>query len=258
MTLLEHILRTIARSTTQYGMGGGRSNRLELDVIGSYGSAVTPIKVRETVWLAISRGLLFLDYEQYSTDNWYFTLSDAGRAILDDTLPNPDDPQGYVTRLRTIVPSMSPLVEIYVTEAALAFEKRCYLASVVMLGVASEAAFFEMAKAFARSPLVSGGREKLIETIEGSTSFVQKFEAIRTKLQMAKASLPEAVRDGLALNLDAIVDLLRINRNEAGHPTGRRFDRADAFNALTLFSRYLSVIETIRLYSESLQAHEQE
>lgn len=121
-------------------------------------------------------------------------------------------------------------------------------------GVARRGAVLEMARAFARSSILPGDRMKLSNLIEGSRNFVQKFVEVRSRLQSVRPQLPEAIADSLALNLDAIADLLRVNRNEAGHPTGQKFDRADAFNTLTLFARYLGVLETLRLHFEASSA----
>jgi hypothetical protein len=52
----------------------------------------------------------------------------------------------------------------------------------------------------------------------------------------------------MALTLDSVLDLLRINRNEAGHPTGRKVDRDEAYINLQMFARYLQKLYALRTF----------
>jgi len=120
-----------------------------------------------------------------------------------------------------------------------------------MLGVASEAAFLEMARAFADwLPEKEGGNLK--DVIEGKRSnFINRFVEFRKRIDGHKHKLPDSLSDGMALTLDAVLDLLRINRNEAGHPTGKQLDRADAFINLQMFARYLEKMYRLKAFFET-------
>lgn len=50
-------------------------------------------------------------------------------------------------------------------------------------------------------------------------------------------TLPDDLGDNLTM--DAVADLLRITRNEAGHPRGRAVDEDTAYTHLQLAARYL-------------------
>jgi hypothetical protein len=100
------------------------------------------------VWSLLAQGLAYIDYSQPAPENWELRLSEAGAAAAADRHPNPDDPAGYLVRLREI-PHMSSLVREYATEALQAYNARLYRASAVMLGVASEAAVLEAAEGLA-------------------------------------------------------------------------------------------------------------
>jgi hypothetical protein len=52
----------------------------------------------------------------------------------------------------------------------------------------------------------------------------------------------------MALTLDSVLDLLRITRNEAGHPTGRRVDSNEAYINLQMFGRYLTKLYDLRAF----------
>ena len=40
-----------------------------------------------------------------------------------------------------------------------------------------------------------------------------------------------------AIHPTAVLQLIRLIRNDAGHPTGRQIDREDAFNHLAIYAR---------------------
>ena len=55
----------------------------------------------------------------------------------------------------------------------------------------------------------------------------------------------------MTLNLDAVLDLLRVNPNDAGHPTGRAVDEDEAYVNLAVFARYLVKVMQLRSYFAS-------
>lgn len=209
-----------------------------------------PRQVMEATWSLISQGLAYIDYSQPSVDNWTLHLTPAGEAAAGDQSINPDSPGEYLQRLRADVPGASATVWQYANEALASYVNRCYLASAVMLGVASEAAFLEMAEAFA-GWLPEGERERYSSLInKRNAAYLAKFEDFRRKLEPRKPDLPEDLSDGMALTLDSVLDLLRIYRNEAGHPRGKQIDRAQARINLEMFARYLQRMYAFKAFFE--------
>ena len=162
---------------------------------------------------------------------------------------NPDSPE-YIRRLQEKVPGASDTVLTYTTEALRSYLNRCYLASAVMLGVASEAAFLEMAEAFGRWLSPTEGTPFLTLLNKPRASFEEKFRAYRNRLEPRKADLPRELSDSIALTHLAILDLLRIYRNDAGHPKGRVIERADAKINLEMFARYLERMYAFKAFFE--------
>lgn len=66
------------------------------------------------------------------------------------------------------------------------------------------------------------------------------------KLRSKKALLPEDLADGLDLTLNAVTDLLRVSRNEAGHPTERDIARDDCFIHLRMFVGYVRKLYSLK------------
>lgn len=126
---------------------------------------VTEAEVWEMLWQLVAEGLVYLDPsgQHSSTDNWRWKLSRRGEVAAAGGVVDPYDPDGYLDRLRQQIPNIDPIVELYAGEALRAFVAQCYLASSVMLGVASEQAFLGMAEAFCAS--LDGSEGKNLGTL---------------------------------------------------------------------------------------------
>jgi hypothetical protein len=107
-------------------------------------------ELMEAVWSLIGQGLVYIDFSQPTVSNWRLALTRAGEAAALDEAINPDDAHRYLQHLRSLIPGISDVVMMYAREALSTYQGRNYLASAVMLGVASEAAFLELAEAFGK------------------------------------------------------------------------------------------------------------
>lgn len=132
---------------------------------------------------------------------------------------------------------MSIIVQQYAEEAVNAYNHRLYLASAVMLGVASETAFNELADSFLKT--LSGKEEQNFSNALKRQNHIVKFTEFRKRLEGKKPDLPPDFVDGMDITMNAVQDVLRIYRNEAGHPTGKKIDSEECFINLQMFIRYL-------------------
>jgi len=204
----------------------------------------------EAVWLLISQGLAFIDFSQSAPENWELKLTRAGQQAAFDQGFNPDNAGQYLKKLQETIPELSPLVLRYTYEAVRSYVHRCYLASAVMLGVASEAAFFDLAEAFA-GWLPENESSKFRKILDDPRKhYISKFEAFRKRIQSHKPELPHRLADNMALMMDSVLDLLRIYRNDAAHPTGKEIDRDDAYGNLQMFARYLKRMYDLKAFFE--------
>ncbi|GAA4756468.1 hypothetical protein GCM10023328_45300 [Modestobacter marinus] len=192
----------------------------------------------EALWALVGDGLAYLDRagQGSGTDNWRWRASALGIKVAAGGGWEPRDPTGYLKRLRERAPSMDVATLRYVEEALGAFNARCFLATSVMLGVASESAFGHLAQAFIDGqPGDSPQMRKLLTN--PASSYYKRFEEFRKRLEPIRSDLPTGLADNLTL--DAIADLLRVSRNDAGHPTGQIIDEDTAFTHLQVAARYL-------------------
>jgi hypothetical protein len=247
-TLQSTILRLLSQPNVDKRLGRGHHYFTEA-VLKEYPKDNQPSHeiITQTLWSLVGRGLIYIDIWQPAPENWEWRLTDVGTEAAKDEQFNPDDPERYISRLRANIPEMSDLVSLYADEAVRCYTHACYLASAVMLGVASEAAFIEMAEASTNWLQSAGVTLKRILD-DPRQPYVKKFEEFRKRIEPRKADLPDELADGMSLTFDAVVDLLRVRRNDAGHPTGKPVLRQDQYISLQMFGRYLQRLYQFRAF----------
>lgn len=207
-----------------------------------------PHQVHEALWGLVGEGLAYLDPsgQGSGTDNWRWRPSAAGIAAAAGGSWEPRDVDGYLKRLRAHRPHVDDVAIAYVSEALRAFNARCYLATSVMLGVASESVINSLGRAIVA---VRGEKAaQLAKLLNSSTSRLAKqFDEMRK--QLTQMDLPDGLTD--TLTLDAVADLLRISRNNVGHPTGVAVDEDTAYTHLQMAARYLQKMTTLQAHLEA-------
>ena len=203
----------------------------------------------QMLWELIAERLVYLDCEQNATCNWRWCVTERGRRIGLQTVDfEPDDIARYMTAITARVLNLDEQIRAYASEAVRAFGAECYLASAVMLGVASERAFQLLGEAFLNW-LPKEEAAKFAQAFASSRqTYINKFLEFRRRIEPRKDQLPHEFSDNMALTLDSVLDLLRITRNEAGHPTGRIVDRDEAYINLQMFARYLVKLYALRAW----------
>jgi hypothetical protein len=201
-------------------------------------------EVWEALWGLVGDGLVYLDTagQGSGTDNWRWRLSADGQHVAKGGTWEPRDPDGYLKRIRRDIPKLDGLVELYLTEALQSFNGRCYLATSVMLGVAAERAFLVMAASYAASS-VAGAPAMAKELGKPRSNYFALWTEFRKRIEPVRRELPNGLAD--PLTLDAIADLIRLTRNEVGHPTGRQIDEDTARVHLTITPLYLRKMQLL-------------
>jgi len=189
----------------------------------------------EAVWGLISRGLAYIDFSQPAPENWTLELTDSGERALKEQDYIPDNAPAYLKKIAEDIPQISATSRLYLEESLRAYASGNHLSSTMMLGVAAEAAFYDTAYAFA-DWVKDGSGVRLRELLErDSTSYIQKFTEFQKRLLPHKPDLPGDFQQNLDLNMNSVLELLRIARNEVGHPTGITIPRESAFQYLVIF-----------------------
>jgi hypothetical protein len=190
--------------------------------------------VRDVFWDLFRQGYITIGLDN-TNSNWpFFRLSHFGKNSLQTQSPYRfHDATTFLAIVRREIPDISPEAVSYLEEAVGAFYAGCLLASCVMLGVAAEAEFLRLLDGVAasenyRSRFESASREAFIR--RKVTKFHAALRPILPSLE------PRNHFEDIDINLNAIQSILRIARNDAGHPTATFVpDREQVYVNLQLF-----------------------
>jgi len=199
--------------------------------------------VRDVFWDLFRQGFITLGMND-SNDEWpFFRLSHFGELALNTQSPYRfHDTNSFINLVRKEVPDISPEAVIYLEEATSAFYTGCLLASSVMLGVAAEAEFLRASEVAARNPTYG----KTFTAVTQRHIIRQKIAKFQDCLKRLSSVLPREATEDLETNFLAIQSVLRIARNDAGHPTGAAPHREQVYVYLQLFIPFARQLMRLR------------
>jgi hypothetical protein len=200
-------------------------------------------RAQDIFWDLIIEGVIRPGLGQGSgnSDLPYFHVTDYGKEQVRHGTGSPHDPDGYLSRLRADLTALDPVIMTYMNECLRTFRIGCLLSSAVMLGCASEKALLLLLDAYAIA-LPPAKETKFRKKIEGKFIKTQYEEFIKMLQGHLRAQLPHELDDGLANILLGVFEMIRAERNDAGHPTGQIPSRELAFANISVFPGYLKRI----------------
>lgn len=198
-------------------------------------------KVLHIVSELITQGILGWGLNYDNAEPPFLHISEYGKIVIESGKQQPYDPEGYLTYLKSQIPSVDDIIVTYITEAVQTLRTNNVLSAAVMLGVASERAFDLLLDALISSTLL-GPSKPNFEKLKERANIKQKFDETKKVIIQHKEKLPEDLEENLDSNLDGIFNLIRETRNDAGHPTGKRIMREQAFVNLQLFVPYCKCV----------------
>jgi hypothetical protein len=218
-----------------------------------YGSPVVPLvgddwtQAVDVLWQMIGEGLLRPgNYSGYDAIP-YFYPTRYGWQVIKGTI-TPYDPDGYFSRLKEKAPDVDELVLIYLREALHTFRTGCTLSSAVCLGCASEAAFDVMLEAYAETLSVADEAAFRKKTDDKPIKarydeFMKEYEA------KVKPNIDRELRSSLGTLLGGLFQVIRNQRNDAGHPTGETIEREQLYATIVAVpSQFDKMYQLIRQF----------
>ncbi|MGE3293175.1 MAG: hypothetical protein AB7I59_18265 [Geminicoccaceae bacterium] len=206
--------------------------------------------VRDVFWDLFRQGAITLGLDNVNP-NWpFFRLSYFGARTIGSQSPwRFHDTSSYLAVVRREAPDISDQAAVYLDEAVQAFYAQCLLASSVMLGVAAEAEFLRLLDVAATRPTVgsrfaSAMNEKFVR---------QKIAKFLPALTAIASRLDRQATEDLETNFAPIQSVLRIARNEAGHPRSTAPHRENVYVNLQLFIPFARQLMRLR---NALIAHD--
>ncbi|SED79186.1 hypothetical protein SAMN05519104_4380 [Rhizobiales bacterium GAS188] len=200
--------------------------------------------VLEVVWDLFRQGIITLGLNS-SNPGWpWLRLSRFGQQAIQNQSPYRfHDTNGFLKILRAEVPDISVEAILYLEEAIGAFYADCLLASCVMLGVAAESEFLRLIEVATKS-LTHGATFSPVNKVAFIRQKITKFHEL---LKPIIKTLPHAATEDLEINLNAIQSIIRIARNDSGHPTGAKPPmREQVYVSLQLFIPYARQLMRLR------------
>lgn len=190
---------------------------------------------RDVFWDLFRVGIITLGSNDNNREFPFFRISHYGQKVLEEEESYFFyDVSSYEKAIKKEVPKIDGKTLVYLKEAMQAFRAGCLLSSSVMLGVATEHTFL-----------------LLIETIEGSEKhqsiatavnkergILQKVNKFKNRVGQEIKTLPAEVKEDLDTHFAGILSVIRIYRNESGHPSGKIIDREQMYVLLNLFISY--------------------
>jgi hypothetical protein len=201
--------------------------------------------VREVFWDLFRQGFITLGIDSSHNAGWpWFRLSRFGTNTLQTQSPYRfHDTTSFLSIVKAEVPDISAEAVTYLDEAVATFYADCLLASCVMLGVAAEAEFLRLLDV----AYANAAHGATFAPIRVKQMIRHKITQFHDLIKPLLSSLPRSATEDLEINLDAIQSVLRIARNDAGHPSGVRYpQREQVYVLLQLFVPFARQLMRLR------------
>ena len=163
----------------------------------------------------------------------FFHVTLYGEQVLENTEYQPYDPDGYLQKLQTEIPTIDPVIIRYMEECLNCFRRNLLLSAAVTLGCAAEKAILLLTEIFGAT---LEGDDKVAFQKETNTFIItRKYRALWSRLEPMAKDLPDNLGDHLGNILDRTFDIIRTTRNDAGHPSGNTIKKETVHANLLLF-----------------------
>ncbi len=203
---------------------------------------------RSIMWRFVGLGIL-TPRSIHDDRNQFFELTSYGKQVLKETRESPYDPLGFTRRLTSDCPNLESNTVDYIKEAVSCFLSRYLRAATVMIGLASENEILRLIDLYGNTLAVKSKPSFEVE-ISKCRNIKQKFDILYSRLLQDKSSLPVEVRE-LDTWLQGVFQVIRLYRNDAGHPVGANPSSEDVYANLVLFRTYARYLSELREYLAS-------
>jgi len=207
-------------------------------------SAVQRI-ARELLQEFVNNNLLFIGYGDSEGFPW-FTLTAYGNECINKGELLPFDPNGYLVSLQSRVPGLDTVTMTYLREAISTFNRDFYLSASVALGVAAEALILRMIDSYISAITDQQRRTNAENRYEGKQLRAQ-YGQFKQDFASLRPTMPPELYGDFETHLDSVFQLIRVTRNDSGHPSGAVPERAVVMANLQAFpyfaKRVLAIVE---------------
>jgi hypothetical protein len=248
--LLEHLKQSLRLNALNPGSIelGGVCNYLQTFYPHPAISSAQRI-ARELLQEFVNNNLLFIGLGDSQGFPW-FTLTAYGRECVESGDLLPFDPNGYLVSVQSRVPGLDSVTMTYLREAISTFNREFYLSASVALGVAAEALILRMIDSYVAAFADPQRRTKAEKRYE-SKQLRAQYGQFKQEFASLKPTLPPELYGDFETHLDSIFQLIRVTRNDSGHPSGTIPERAVVMANLQAFPYFAKRVLAIEKHFET-------
>lgn len=172
-------------------------------------------------------GQLSWGYNLSNADPPFIHLTEWGRTTLKNISRDPANPDGYLGHLRSIG-GINETAESYLVEALKSYNADCIKAAAVMIGGALESEILELRDAYVDNLKKKG---KTVPKDLQDWKMKTVLDAISKEIDKLDGAIPLGLRERIEANWPAFISQIRMNRNDAGHPSKIESITSDSVHA---------------------------
>jgi hypothetical protein len=176
----------------------------------------------------------------FNFDRWHITPRGTDWAAGAE--PVPEDTKGYITNLRSSVPTIDGVIVQYVQEGVSALARQAFFSAAVMLGAACEKEIYLLGQSLANA-LADPKAQKQLKEVLDRRSLFQLLNSIEKHLGLCKN--PRDLFDGSQRHLLSMFESIRVQRNDAVHPNNANVSENSVRQAYAAFPSALKKAEQI-------------
>ncbi|HEX6711531.1 MAG TPA: hypothetical protein VF068_14465 [Rubrobacter sp.] len=208
--------------------------------------------VLELIHEFVVTNIVMTSADRYNTGWPWLSVTAHGRTMLEQSGPPVYDYDGYMVDLKNRVPDLDEAVERYVSESLRTYQGNAYLASMAMLGCASERSMRLLFDAYVEAIDREANRKRLKSKLAGR-DISRAYAEFRKSFDTTRAHVHErAVVNDFDVHVDGVFHFIRLLRNSILHPTGvPRITTAVIYANLQQFSQYVETIFALISYYKS-------
>lgn len=192
----------------------------------------------------------FIYYGQPGSSSQFYpfiTITEYGKEALLKEGWLPYDPAGYVKALQEKIPEIDDITLTYIGEAVATYNRRQLLSATITLGVASENLMLLLIEAYTEWIKDSTRKANFKKRVEGRFISTQ-YREFKKEFLIDIKDIPKEFQSDWETYLDAIFNFVRLNRNDAGHATGKKFDAKVVYANLQIFAEYAQFMTSLTVY----------
>lgn len=202
------------------------------------------LMVHQAFWDLVGNGLAMPgDRSRHiqGDDLPYICVTDYGAACAQEGRRLPIDNEGFLEGMN--LDEVDDIIRLYIEEAVSSFSARNYLAAAVMAGGAMERAIIVLTEEY-EAKVATAQKAAYQANVLTKEKIKTRFDEFLKFLEAngIKKALPRAEQETLDSLFPAIVNLIRITRNEIGHPTGTEIERDKAEGLIYLLKTAIDFI----------------